>query len=475
MNKLTLPFDKIYLINLVECESRLFDMMNQFEYLGIKDDIELFQTCKHPHTELIKNSFNNSSKGYFNVASAFNCTREHYTIIKRAYLNGLNSIMIIEDDCQFLNKIDVLQKYFDNLPDDWDILRINCLRGSTEENYFKEKDILWDKQFIGIWGTGCYALSRKGMKYIIDSLDNYYEPIDCTLFFYNKNKNINQYIPNIPLGISKIDNDAQISSETYTGCNPLYYYFDIENLNLHDYGVNHKTLIYFMSHIIEEKIIKRYNKIKNEMPKNYDIIWLTPSYTNKDLLNENFIDYIEFNNNLLTTKNNLGINPGKVIEDLYNKHINLNYDFYWIIEYDVLFNGNWNYFFNEIEQKIKDADFIGAYIKKQTNFFWMFFIDNSFYDIQLKSCLSTVRLSNRALKTICKYSNKFNDKTIYEMYWPTICYNNGLSLKSMSKYDNDEEFNSELNFCRMNIYSMDFYSTDEQVMTEKNMLYTRIK
>lgn len=473
MNKLNLPFDRVYLINLVENKERLNDMYDQFRYLGIEDDIELFQTCLHPHINVISKSLSNNNCGNFNSPNAFNCTREHYTIIKRAYINGLNSIMIIEDDCQFLNNVDILQKYFDNLPEDWDILRINCLRGSTEENFFKNKSSLWEKQFIGIWGTGCYALSRKGMKYILDSLDNYYEPIDCPLFNYKNDININQYIPKIPLGISKIDNNVSISSKKYIVNNPLYFYFDIENLNLHDYGINNKNLIYFISHITNDKIISRYNKLKNELPKNYDIIWLGPNFIDKKKLKDNNIRYYEFDNNLIKIENVKGINPGRILETIYNEHEFLNYDFYWIIEYDVIFNGNWSVFFNEINSKIGTCDFIGAYIKKKNNFYWDFFIKDSFYNIQIKSCISTVRISNRALKTICKYSDKFNNKTIYEMYWPTICYNNNLSLKSIS-FDNDEEFDTDVKFCNCNIYSV-YYNGTEDSMKEKNMLYTRIK
>lgn len=475
MNKLNLPFDKIYLINLVENKNRLNDMYDQFRYLGIKNDVELFQTCLHPHINVISKSLSNNNCGNFNSPNAFNCTREHYTIIKRAYINNLNSIMIIEDDCQFLNKIDILQNYFDNLPYDWDILRINCLRGSTEEDYFNNKSSLWEKQFIGIWGTGCYALSRKGMKYILDSLDNYYEPIDCPLFNYNKDKNINQYISKIPLGISKLDNNASISSENYTPYNPLYYYFDIKNINLHDYGVNHKTLIYYMSHILNKKILKRYNNIKNSLPKNYDIIFLISQNNKNNNLLESINNYIFYDDSLIFNKNCGGINPGIIIENLYKEHINLNYDFYYLIEYDVIFNGDWKYFFETIEHTCNNADFIGAYIKKKNNFYWEFFINDSFYKTQLKSCISTVRLSNKALKTICKYSEKFNNKTIYEMYWPTICYNNNLIIKSLSPNYNDDEFNCGLNFCNMETYSVFFETYDESNLNEKNILYTRVK
>lgn len=476
MNKLTLPFDKVYLINLVEHQERLHDMLDQFDYLEIRDKVEIHQTCTHPHEEIIMDAFHQSKQGLFNVPRAVSCTREHYTIIKCAYLSGMNSIMIIEDDCQFLNKIDILQQYFDNLPNDWDVLRINCLRGSTEERHFKDKDTLWDRQFIGIWGSGCYALSRKAMKEIIESLDSFYEPIDCPLYYYG-NYDLNQYIPKIPLGISKIDGFASISSETYSTYNPLYYYFDIDELNLHDYGVNHKNLVYFISHIVSMETIRRYGQLKKGLPKNYDIKWVVPSNVDKEMLRQFKIDYITFDNQIIFNTGTSQLNVGAIIQQFYDERRLMKYDFYWIVEYDVLFNGEWSTFFHQVETKCPDADFVGAYIqKKRPEVAWQHFIeDNPSYHDQLKSCVSVCRLSNRALKYICKEASFFKGKTIYEMYWPTICYAHHLTIKSISDEETDEEFKSDLHFCKIQNYSMNLCTTDKSVMTEKNMLYTRIK
>ena len=201
-----LPVDEIYLLNLCENQDKYERMHKRIDYMGF--DVKDFRVVKHPMSQKIVDTmgYDLNKMGYaiWN-GGVFNCTREEYTIIKSAYLNGLNTVAIMEDDCSFFKDKSVWEEYFNNLPEDWDILRINSLRGRNEEIY-TDKVEYWAKQESEIWGTGFYVLNRKGMKYMIDSIDELYQPIDNPIAFPSDKVNI--YIPKIELSLCLEDSFA---------------------------------------------------------------------------------------------------------------------------------------------------------------------------------------------------------------------------------------------------------------------------
>lgn len=205
-----LPFEETWMISLCEREDRYKMMIPQFKELGW--DVKDFRVVKHPASDLITDLIGkdlNITRG----GGEFNCTREHYTLIKSAYLRGVKSICIIEDDVHFLKDKSVWEEYFKNLPNNWDILRF-C----SNRNDFIPITKYWTRCVLPLFGTGCYALSRKGMKYMIDSIDNKYQPIDVPLFNICNNREINHYIPTTPLGIhleDSLQSDINKNTESY--------------------------------------------------------------------------------------------------------------------------------------------------------------------------------------------------------------------------------------------------------------------
>ena len=102
-----------------------------------------------------------------------------------------------------------------NLPIDWDILRVNSLRGGYEEEYTNNENY-WTKQQNIIYGTGFYILNRKGMKYMIDSIDELYQPIDHPIALPSDKVNIytidiNDELNNLFTVLSIKDNQKEIN------------------------------------------------------------------------------------------------------------------------------------------------------------------------------------------------------------------------------------------------------------------------
>lgn len=230
-----LPFDEVYLLNLCEREDKYNRMRERIDYMGW--DVKDFRVVKHPMSDIVVDNmgWNLCGKG-FSICNGgvFNCTREEYTIIKSAYLRGLNTIGIIEDDCSFYKDLSVWEEYMNSLPEDWDILRINCLRGGYEEDYCIKDGKKWVRLQNHIYGTGFYVMNRKGMKYMIDKIDECYQPIDHPLYNYDSDK-VNIYIPNIELSLC-LEDSYESDIRGNASDNMFHnYYKDIKRLNLDNY------------------------------------------------------------------------------------------------------------------------------------------------------------------------------------------------------------------------------------------------
>ena len=163
-------FNHIYCIHYLPYKDRFKKCQSEFERTGIRDSgifswrltwdspiyDKLYQVC--------------------NAAPSVGCMKvgfAHYQCIKEAYELGFNSVLILENDNIFLKDLDKLGKILDDIPQDYDILlldKIPAVSAKYEEAIVKDKvnDSFIDigKKFYVL--ANCYALSRKGMKHVID-------------------------------------------------------------------------------------------------------------------------------------------------------------------------------------------------------------------------------------------------------------------------------------------------------------------
>jgi hypothetical protein len=98
-----LPFKETYLVTLAERKDRYETMRKRIDYMGW--DVKDFFVVKHPMSDFIVKQLGPNLMGRGDLISngaIFNCTREQYTIVKSAYLRGVENVAIIEDDASFL-------------------------------------------------------------------------------------------------------------------------------------------------------------------------------------------------------------------------------------------------------------------------------------------------------------------------------------------------------------------------------------
>lgn len=103
----------------------------------------------------------------------------HYKIIKNAYENNKNNVMIFEDDAEFIDNIDKnkLLSCIDFLKNnDWELFYFGYMSYPPIGKPFN-KDIIELKYPLL---AHCYVISRKAMKYILDNI-NWNNIIDVEL------------------------------------------------------------------------------------------------------------------------------------------------------------------------------------------------------------------------------------------------------------------------------------------------------
>lgn len=199
-------FDKVFLLTLSSRKDRSDNAINMLKKIGLDNinDITIQYATPFPYNDIIMQVFNTTKKGHFTKPNEYDCSRNHYSMVKQAYDLGYKYCLITEDDIQFLKDEDTWQEYLDNVPEDFDILQFGGFTADPRiKNYIGKDKGYWVKhKDVGIWTTSMYALSRKGMEFYLAFMDKIFWVADGPLYKAPLNdKLVNTYISTIPLVI----------------------------------------------------------------------------------------------------------------------------------------------------------------------------------------------------------------------------------------------------------------------------------
>lgn len=86
-------FDRIYVVYLPERTDRIKHMKHQLTRLGLLTKAIWFPGCKY------------TDKGGFPGAGVRGCVMSQYTILNQAAKDGVEKLLILQDDCQFSNRM----------------------------------------------------------------------------------------------------------------------------------------------------------------------------------------------------------------------------------------------------------------------------------------------------------------------------------------------------------------------------------
>jgi len=167
-------FDAIYCLNLDRDTERWKVMQRRFEQLGILNRIRRFSAIETPESHHI------------------GCALSHRAIVAQAQKNGFESVLVIEDDCVFLEDTNVhLKRSLDELSDqDWSVLHLGGHRWGRKFDKAADCQHL-ELPYPALTTTHAVAYQQSVYQEILDDLpDN----IEKMREWVNENVAIDQYL-----------------------------------------------------------------------------------------------------------------------------------------------------------------------------------------------------------------------------------------------------------------------------------------
>lgn len=244
-------FDRIYVLTLSNRADRRTLIEKQFRELGLPlpdadstGFIRYHYATPFPYNALIADAFNKSGRGQFTKPNEYDCSRNHYSIVKICYDLGFKNCLILEDDILLLRNSRntfILSKYINMMPEDYDICQMGGFTADPRIlKYLNNNKVHWFKHpDVGLWNASAYALSRRGMEFYLTFMDKIkFWVADGPLYKAPlSDKIINTYASDVPLAIQadkqRLASDIRDESNDSIDYNTQNKYE--EYVNLEDY------------------------------------------------------------------------------------------------------------------------------------------------------------------------------------------------------------------------------------------------
>lgn len=231
MKTLTSYFDKVVLCNLVERPDRLEFFKGQYEKLFGTCDVEIHTSVLHPLADHLAVAFTKGfdrNYGEFHKGGELSYLHEHYTILKKAYLEGVERLLILEDDICFHRDPEYTFAFLDALPADFDVAHGDyCNTTEDSVKFLNPYLTAWVKHpGVGVWNCSFLALSRKGIEYALSIFAKYAAPADYPYWCSVLYPELATYCSTKPVAIQMSNNDSNISDKSRNMSNYMYTHVD---------------------------------------------------------------------------------------------------------------------------------------------------------------------------------------------------------------------------------------------------------
>ena len=178
--KLNNFFDKIICINLARRTDRWKEMQEQFKKHNL--DVLRFNAVdgnpmkwKSDHFGGKQNSFN----------GAMGCIASHVNIYSLAKQNNWKNILILEDDCDFIDNLnEIFEKSIETLPKKWDLLYLGGVHETRNGQFEPEKFNEYFVRAKRIITTSCYAVNCTAYDLILNTVLEKMPYFDCPIDTY---------------------------------------------------------------------------------------------------------------------------------------------------------------------------------------------------------------------------------------------------------------------------------------------------
>lgn len=246
--------------------------------------------------------------------------------------------------------------------------------------------------------------------------------------------------------------------------------------------------ILFVAHEIDDTIIKRYTDIKSSVKDISDVFFLFNKEEENISIPEEIIPYY-FD---IDSLNNLGYEPVEETIIPGSNHFAVlqffkdrpTYDYYWNIEYDVFFTGQWDHLVSSFDNI--EADFLSSHIERFRDFpdwYWWHIFHLTETDLSLSQMIKSFnpiyRISNRALKLLDNTLKGGKSWGHHEIFIPTVLNHFGMNIVDFGGKGefvipgNEEKFYSSLGHNDGSMRYRPVYHESE--LLELNKLYHPVK
>ena len=150
-------FDKIICINLTKRSDRWEECLLNFNKIGLK--VERYEAIDgNPmNWNHVRNKNNNKKDVKF--AGVAGCMASHINIWKMAKEKGWSNVLIIEDDCDFLDNLqEIFKERIKQVPEDWGLLYFGGIHETRNGEYLPQKISEHISKAKRIITTTCYAI-----------------------------------------------------------------------------------------------------------------------------------------------------------------------------------------------------------------------------------------------------------------------------------------------------------------------------
>ncbi len=176
---------KTYVINLPHRKDRLEQLKIPVELSG--GSHEVFRA-----TDGSKFKFERSKR----MRGHLGCWDSHRRIMEEIKDKGNGTTLILEDDCDFNEKVLIFSKYLRELPEDWDLLYLGGINQDAPESYSDHLDLAKN-----ILQTHAYIIKDKFIPILLETLTNHRWKVD--IVFSEAIKRGKCFICNPPIAVQR--------------------------------------------------------------------------------------------------------------------------------------------------------------------------------------------------------------------------------------------------------------------------------
>jgi GR25 family glycosyltransferase involved in LPS biosynthesis len=186
MNLADLKIEKIYLINMEHRTERLTHSLKLLQQLQLNEVIVL--------PAINGSKMNLSSSIEYFTPGMVGCFLSHFFIIQNAIMQGIESIMVFEDDVKLIGNGDILmEKALPQLPSDWEFVWLGYFHRDGDQH----KKIVNNYWAVpnNTHGTQAYMLRGNGLLKVYENLKKMKNQLDIQLVNFLNHSDVKVYAP----------------------------------------------------------------------------------------------------------------------------------------------------------------------------------------------------------------------------------------------------------------------------------------